>query len=120
MGLRKDGLTLGCENCAFAGAADDGAFEVRVPVADQAGAFSGDARIRCEVSLHGHQLTLVSLQQMQAGTPIPTRTSERVQGMLDQVAGYRVCGNEHVCPSEVVDRCRRLEGRRRDGCDPDV
>lgn len=120
MALHKDGVAVGCENCVFAGQSDARSFDVRVPITEQAGAFSGDALIRCEIAPEGHRLTLVSLRQAQAEVPVSPQARAHVQNVLDQVASHRVCGNEHVCPSEVVTTCRRIEGRRKDGCDPDA
>jgi hypothetical protein len=101
VGFEHNGVTISCEACRCVAGDEQGAFEVMVPVS--AGGFAGTARIRCVVSGGDHQVELLAWADAarQAVEP-PADVLERLSAVLSFVAEQQICGNHHVCPTEVV------------------
>ena len=104
MSLKKDGVVVACEQCEYASNDKRDSFDVIVPLSDTETGLHGIARLRCTVSPSTHQ---VELNEWKGATGEPVQTSavmnKRVRGALSFIADHRVCGNQHICPSQVVE-----------------
>ena len=62
------------------------------------------ATLHCHVSPEAHRVELIKLLDAQ-GEPVSldTSTQQRVMSMLRFVEDRRICGNKHICPTEVVE-----------------
>ena len=99
MPLKKLQMRLDCEHCRFAGCSPDdpNAFFVRVAIEDEQAGQSASALIECRVEPHSHRLQLVEL-----GGEVDAIDRERLERALDVVAEQRLCGNNRICPAEIV------------------
>jgi len=99
MPLKKLQMRLDCEHCRFAGCNPDDphAFYVRVAIEDERVHSSTSALIECTVEPQSHQLQLVEL-----GSEAGAVDRERLEKALDVVAEQRLCGNNRICPAEIV------------------
>ena len=99
MPLKKLQMRLDCEHCRFAGCNPDDshAFYVRVVIEDEQAHNSASALIECKVEPQSHQVQLVELDG-EAGAI----DRERLERALEVVAEQRLCGNNRICPAEIV------------------
>ena len=112
MPLKKLQMRLDCEHCRFAGCNPDdpNAFYVRVAIEDERAHNSASALIECKVEKQCHQLQLVEL-----GSEAGAIDRDRLERALEVVAEQRLCGNNRICPAEIV---RIVEDIQNDS-DPD-
>jgi hypothetical protein len=112
MELRKYGVGLSCEQCRFIRGDSAGDFDIDVPVNMVDAGVAGTARLHCAVSGDGHQIELMRLLDAsdRAIEPSP-EALETLSAALQSVARHRICGNQHICPSDVV---RIVAGQVRD------
>lgn len=103
MSLRKCGVELFCEGCQYVRGDQDGGFEITVPVAVGEGGPTGTARLHCVVSGERHRVELIELlgAESRAVHPSPGEL-EQMSAVLDFVGRHRVCGNQRICPPDVV------------------
>ncbi len=103
MRLKKYGVVVECERCKCVSDDRQGCFEVTVPLSDIETDIEGVARLRCSVSPEHHK---VELEEWIDASGRPLRPSKkmgiRVLSALSFVEERRVCGNQAICPSEVV------------------
>lgn len=103
MELKKLGITVGCEHCKFVASDRAGGFDVTVPVSGDDLEIDGVARLHCEVSTRRHSVELVQWGGTNTeNDKITGEAQRRLNAALDLVAERRVCGNRHICPTEVV------------------
>ena len=112
MSVRKCGVELFCESCKYLRESQDGGFEIDVPVSMGEGELSGMARLHCVVSRERHRVELIELldAESRAIHPAPEEL-EQVSAVLDFVGQHRICGNQRICPPDVV-RVVKARGRR--------
>ncbi|MBU0500499.1 MAG: hypothetical protein KJ558_06445 [Gammaproteobacteria bacterium] len=105
MSLTKEKVRLDCESCRYCGDCDAGSFELEVPIEDQLTGLKGNARILCEVSATGHRVTLAHFRDP-AGIELllDEGQRQRLESLLHLIAEKKICGNEGLCPKEIVDR----------------
>jgi len=108
MSLKKNEFVIACEHCAYG--TDDGAdgFVVTVPLRDERSGLKGIARLKCAVSPRRHKVHLQQWldDELQPIRP-PADVEKRLLRVLWHVGEKRVCGNRHLCPSEVVRAVER-------------
>ena len=112
MRVKKCGVELSCESCKYLRDSRDGGFEIDVPVSMGEGGLSGMARLHCVVSNERHRVELVELLDAESRTVHPSSEDlAQVSVALDFVGQHRICGNQRICPPEVV-RVVKARGRR--------
>lgn len=104
MSLKKNDIEVDCKHCKFSSSNDAGDFEVTVPIRDLESGISGQASLVCKVSSNSHYLKLGRWtdefdQAIQASENI----QQRLYDALDYVAEKKVCGNQGICPSDVME-----------------
>lgn len=105
MPLTKEKVRLDCENCRYCGEWGSNSFELEVPVEDGITGLKGQARIACEVAAGGHRITLIHFHDLAGNEqPLDTEQRRRLDSLLQLVAEKELCGNERLCPKQVVDR----------------
>lgn len=103
MKLKKYGVVVGCEDCECVSDDKTGGFEVTVPVRDIETDFEGIARLGCSVSPKNHKVELKEWIDPSGRLSRPTKKAgKRLLSALGFVEEHRVCGNQAICPSEVV------------------
>lgn len=99
MSLRKQGLVVQCEHCRHI-SSDGGGFDITVPVRNAEGA--GTARLHCTISPDSHRIEFVCWDEQ----PSPAEAAERIRAQVSEVLGFiaeqRLCGNDRICPLQVV------------------
>lgn len=103
MRLKKYGVIVGCEKCKCIADDSQGSFEVTVPLSDIETDIEGAARLRCSVSPEHHKVELEEWIDP-SGRPLKPsiKMGKRLLSALGFVEDHRVCGNQAICPSEVV------------------
>lgn len=103
MRLKQYGVVVGCERCKCVSDDRQGSFEVTVPLSDIETDIEGVARLRCSVSSEHHKVELEEWIDP-SGQPLrPSKTmGERLLSALGFVEEHRVCGNQAICPPDVV------------------
>ena len=103
MSIKRDNVGINCRQCEFTSSNGGGSFYVTVPVDDAASGIAGLAELHCTVTseLHTVELTKWHDEQGQIIKP-PAELRHRLLKALDFVAERRICGNQHLCPTEVV------------------
>jgi hypothetical protein len=80
-----------------------GDFEIVVQVSMIDTGTAGTARLHCAVSGDRHQVELMALLDAGGRTFQPSPAAmEKLSAALESVARHRICGNQHICPSDVV------------------
>ena len=80
-----------------------GEFDISVPVKNVQTSEVGEAKLSCKVTTQQHRVEFKSwCNQSGQITPSPSQ-QQRLLNILDQVAKQRICGNQHICPHEIVD-----------------
>jgi len=103
MELRKYGVGIACERCRLIRGDSAGDFEIVVPVSMSDTGTAGTARLHCAVSNDRHQVELMALFDARGRTLQPSPAAmEKLSAALESVARHRICGNQHICPSDVV------------------
>ncbi len=104
MSLKKNDIEVDCKHCQFSSSNDDGDFKVLVPIRDLESGITGQASLVCQVSSNTHHL---KLDRWTDASNQPIKASENVQQRLlealDYVAVKKVCGNQAICPTDVVE-----------------
>lgn len=99
MSIKKQGLVVSCENCRHV-ASDGCSFDIAVPVRTEGAA--GTARLHCTISPDRHQIEFVCWDE----APSPAEAADRMRGQVSEVLGFiadqRLCGNDRICPMQVV------------------
>lgn len=99
MSIQKQGLVLHCENCRHV-ASDGCGFDISVPVRN--GDAAGTARLHCTISPECHRVEFVCWDE----EPSPADAAERIREQVSEVIGFiadqRLCGNDRICPLQVV------------------
>lgn len=112
MSVKKCGVELFCESCEYLRDSQDGGFEIDVPVSMGDGGLSGMARLHCVVSSERHCVELIELLDAESRTVHPSSEDlEQVSAALDFVGQHRICGNQRICPPDVV-RIVKAQSRR--------
>jgi hypothetical protein len=103
MELRKYGVEIACERCRLIRGDSAGDFEIVVQVSMIDTGTAGTARLHCAVSGDRHQVELMALLDAGGRTFQPSPAAmEKLSAALESVARHRICGNQHICPSDVV------------------
>jgi len=103
MSIKRDDVGIDCSQCEFASSEGGGSFDVTVPVRDASTGLAGLAELHCKVTpeLHAVEMTKWRDEQSQIIEP-PDELRHRLTKALGFVAERRLCGNQHLCPTEVV------------------
>jgi hypothetical protein len=103
MELKKQGIRVDCMNCKCASSDGCGGFIVTVPLSDSETGITGTAKLHCTISPACHQVEFVDWHDAGFHTIRPSRKIQsRISAALTFVAEHRICGNRHICPSELV------------------
>ena len=104
MNIKKDGCIVKCEHCQCVSHDGHGGFDVQVPICADDNDITGTARLHCAVSAEHHRVELVDWKgaDNQPVTP-PKEIQQRLSAALEFVADHRVCGNQKICPSAVIE-----------------
>lgn len=99
MSVQKHGIAISCEHCKHL-SSDGGGFDIAVPV--RCGAATGTAQLHCSVSSERHRIDFVGW----VDGPRPPESAQTFQHEVAEVLGFiaeqRLCGNERICPMQVV------------------
>lgn len=107
MSLMKEKVRLDCESCRYCGDCGADSFQLEVPIEDQLTGLKGNALIQCEVSDFGHRVTLVHFRDPAGNALVLNEDqNQRLGRLLHLIAEKKICGNEGLCPREVVERVR--------------
>ncbi len=99
MSIKKQGLVLHCENCRHV-ASDGCGFDISVPVRD--GEAAGTARLHCTISPECHRVEFVCWDEEPSPPEVARRIREQVSEVIGFIAEQRLCGNDRICPLQVV------------------
>ena len=110
MQLKKSGISIDCAHCECINNADNGGFDVQVPLSDDDSGIAGTARLHCEISPQHHQVEIIDWQDADS-KPIDASAvlKQRLDIMLEFIEEHRVCGNSKVCPDEVIHSVQAIE-----------
>ncbi|OGT89842.1 MAG: hypothetical protein A2286_13685 [Gammaproteobacteria bacterium RIFOXYA12_FULL_61_12] len=105
MSLIKEKVRLDCESCRYCGDCDTDSFQLEVPIEDELTGLKGIAWIVCEVSGPKHRISLVHFRDLSGQDLILDEGQrQRLENILSLVAEKKICGNENLCPRDVVER----------------
>ena len=111
MSVKKCGVELFCESCKYLRDSQDGGFEIDVPLSMGDGELSGMAKLHCVVSSERHRVELIELLDAESRTVHPSSEDlAQVSAALDFVGQHCICGNQRICPPEIV-RVVKARGR---------
>ena len=103
MELRKYGVEIACEQCRLTRGDSAGDFDIVVPVSMGDSGVAGTARLHCAVSGDRHEIELTALRDgSDRAIEASPEALEKLSAALQSVARHRICGNQHICPSDVV------------------
>ncbi|MCU7830280.1 MAG: hypothetical protein KZQ85_14545 [Candidatus Thiodiazotropha sp. (ex Myrtea sp. 'scaly one' KF741663)] len=103
MSLKKDGCIVKCEHCQCVSNDGSGGFDVKVPICSDKDGISGTARLHCVVSPEHHQVELMDWEDDEHHPVLPPNSvRQRLSSALNFVADHRVCGNQKICPLEII------------------
>ena len=107
MFINKEGYSLGCEKCRCHEETDGNNIEIKVPVTDLETGRKGMAFIDCELIGKKHELTLTRIEgpdgfEMQ----LSDEARMRLNRLLEILAKDRLCGNDRICPEQIVQFVR--------------
>ncbi|MCU7918253.1 MAG: hypothetical protein KZQ95_07820 [Candidatus Thiodiazotropha sp. (ex Epidulcina cf. delphinae)] len=104
MNIKKDGCIVKCEHCQCVSNNGRGGFDVQVPICADDNGIAGTARLHCAISAERHRVELVNWKDTDDHTVTPPKEiQKRLATALDFVADHRVCGNQKICPAEVIE-----------------
>ena len=110
MSINRANVRIECSQCEFASSAGAGSFDVIVPVNDAATGIAGLAELHCTVGADLHTVELTEWRNDQGQIIEPSEDlRHRLTDTLGFVAERRVCGNRHLCPTEVVRVVKEVE-----------
>ncbi|MCP4235236.1 MAG: hypothetical protein GY770_16915 [Aestuariibacter sp.] len=95
-------IRIDCKSCQYLSDANDSGFEISVPVNDDVTGFSGSAILHCVVNNDNHIIRLRELIADSSSIPPSATLLRRLNATLNVLAEKRLCGNHHICPSEVL------------------
>ena len=105
--MRVDDVDLSCQGCMMREQPQiaDGSFLVRVPVVvDERSLW---ATLRCRVTEAGHEIELEMLTDDGGAALSPSdEESAKVLRAVERLADLRLCGNERLCPEQVIRMVR--------------
>ena len=99
MSIQKHGLVLSCESCRHV-ASDGCSFDIAVPVRTEEAA--GTARLHCTITPERHQVEFVCWDEAPSSAEAADRMLRQVSEVLGFIAEQRLCGNDRICPLQVV------------------
>ncbi|MES9937279.1 MAG: hypothetical protein ABW153_12605 [Sedimenticola sp.] len=103
MGLKRNGIIVKCENCCCILNDGIGAFDVAVPIRDEQTDTAGEAVLHCAMSHDQHVVVLKDWKNSEDHSSSPPRNIQtRLSEALEFVSENRICGNQKLCPAEVV------------------
>lgn len=103
MSLTNHSINIDCKHCKCDAVNADNSIDVEVPISELNKDRAGTAILHCVISAQSHQVELKRWTDEDGHDVIPTEDiQERLLKTLNLVASKRVCGNSHICPSEVV------------------
>lgn len=101
--MEKFGIIVYCKQCRYLAQGETGEFDISVPVKDMQTSEVGEANLCCKVTAQQHQVKFNSWSN-QSGQITPSQNQQqRLLNTLDYVAKQCICGNQHICPHEIVD-----------------
>ena len=103
MSLKKNDVMVDCNHCRFVSSSDAQDFVITVPLQDLKTGGSKTAILHCVVSAQNHEIEFQAWKdETGSASSMPGDLQTRLSAALDFVAEKRICGNEKICPSEVV------------------
>ena len=104
MSLTKHGLYIDCDHCKFNTGGKNKDFVVIVPIRDESESSLGFATLKCVVKPDRHNIDLIQLVDS-TGSKIRFSASaqQRLKKALDFIGKRKICGNQNICPSNVID-----------------
>lgn len=113
MGIKKHGVTVGCEHCHCVHSDDTGSFDVTVPIETGESRGAAIAKLHCVVTPVRHEVELVewdSAQDNQAAAS--AESQQQLSAVLEYIAERRICGNHKICPPEVIEVVRKQDAEQ--------
>ena len=103
MSLTKSGVSIECEQCHCLSSDDKGGFDIIVPVQDSKTGLSGISKLHCQVSSQEHKVEIIELRDTNSQLIVPSEdVKNRLNKALEFIAEHQVCGNQKICPADVV------------------
>lgn len=112
MSLKKDGCIVKCEHCKCVSSDGCGSFDVKVPISADKEGISGTARLHCVASPEHHRVELTDWEDAEHHSAIPPeKVRQRLSSALSFVAEHRICGNQQICPLEIIQIVEKQNDR---------
>lgn len=101
--MKGNDLIIECKNCKYLSSTEGSSFDVTVPIIDENNGIAGNARLHCKLSAKNHSIELAEWKPTDANSEQSSGSfMNRLSTELDILADKRLCGNRHICPSEVI------------------
>jgi len=104
--VKKQQINIDCERCRFAGCSgeDPHVFYVRVDIEDEQSHQGTSALLECKVEPNAHYI-----RPLEIGGEAGAIDPDRLEQALETVAARRLCGNNRICPAEIVDIVKDIQ-----------
>ncbi|MDJ0832857.1 MAG: hypothetical protein QNJ69_04990 [Gammaproteobacteria bacterium] len=110
MSIKRSGISIDCAHCQFIDDGDNGDFDVQVPLADDDTGLAGIATLQCKITPQNHQVAMIDWHDADARSiDPPAALQDRLDGVLAYIERRRVCGNEKICPPDVIRIVEQIE-----------
>jgi hypothetical protein len=104
--MKKNNIIVDCERCKCTSSEAPAGFEVKVPICDVETGVCKNAILRCVVTAEKHE---VGFQDWEGEAAVLSDDlAKRIEETLDFISDQRICGNENICPTEVIKIVKRL------------
>lgn len=105
--MKLDDVNLSCQGCTLREQPQisDGSFYVRVPLAVDGTLYQ--ATLHCRITDAGHEIELEMLSDEVDRPVMPDpMLEEKLDRAIGRITDLRLCGNERLCPEQVIRMVR--------------
>ena len=106
--MKSEGIEVKCPDCELIQTTTSGKFEISVPIADLSTGSSAAARLKCSVNKDVHEIELARWRDEDPYCNANPELKKRLQRVLVKLANQRVCGNQNICPVDIVELVERI------------
>ncbi len=109
MTIKKYDIEVDCRHCICSASDTNNSFEVTVPVCDVKTGNCKNAILFCAISLNQHKVEFKGWQDPADNSErLPEELNARLNDLLAFIEDHKTCGNENICPADVVQIVKRL------------